>query len=119
VTSNRAIQTLAALRSIVGAASWAAPESAGQLFGLDPRANPQSPYLARLFGVRDVALAVGVLAAKPDARRQWLVAGVACDVADAIAGIEGTRAGYLPARTGALVTGTAAGAALLGVIALR
>jgi len=88
------------------------------LFGLDARANPQSPYLARLFGVRDVALAWGVLGTEGDARRQWLAAGIACDVADTLAGIAGGRAGYLPALTSVLVSGTALSAVALGAIAL-
>ncbi len=32
----------------------------GRLFGLDVPGNPQAPYLARLFGARDAALAYGV-----------------------------------------------------------
>ena len=91
---------------------------AGRLFGLDAEANPQAPYLARLFGIRDVALAWGTLSSTGSAQRQWLVAGLACDAADAVAGIVGGRAGYLPQVTSVLVTGTALSAALLGAAAL-
>ena len=72
--------------------------SPARLFGLDAAANPQSPYLARLFGVRDVALAWGALSSEGDTQRQWLLAGLACDVADALAGVAGGRGGYLPKR---------------------
>ncbi|HST55182.1 MAG TPA: hypothetical protein VLJ42_04710 [Solirubrobacteraceae bacterium] len=113
-----AINALVGLRIGVGVASWATPRAAGKLFGLDSAANPQAPYLARLFGARDVALAVGVLSSDKDARRQWLVAGLACDVADALAGIAGGRSGYLPKLTSVLVTGTAVSAAALGAAAL-
>jgi hypothetical protein len=113
-----ALKVLAALRVAVGVSSWATPRAAGRLFGLDVAGNPQAPYLARLFGARDVALAVGVLTAEGDARRQWLLAGFACDLADALAGLVGGRRGYLPAATTAAVTGTALAAAGLGAAAL-
>jgi DNA-binding NarL/FixJ family response regulator len=85
---------------------------------LDAGENPQSPYLARLFGARDVALAWGALGTEGDARRQWLIAGVACDAADVLAGVAGGRGGYLPKPTSALVTATALSAVALGMLAL-
>ncbi|HEX3909304.1 MAG TPA: hypothetical protein VHW67_01215 [Solirubrobacteraceae bacterium] len=85
---------------------------------MDAEANPQSPYLARLFGARDVALAWGALGAEGQARRQWLIAGLACDVSDVLAGIAGGRRGYLPKLTSALVSGTAVSAVVLGAAAL-
>ncbi len=91
---------------------------AGRLFGLDAGENPQSPYLARLFGVRDIALAWGTMSAEGDARRQWLIAGLACDAADALAGVAGGGGGYLSKRTAVLVTATALAAAALGAAAL-
>lgn len=116
--SKSALNTLAALRLAIGVASWTTPRAAGRLFGLDAAANPQAPYLARLFGARDVALAVGALGSEGQARRQWLMAGLACDVADALAGVAGGRGKYLPAVTSALVTGTALSAVALGAAAL-
>jgi hypothetical protein len=114
-----AVNLLSGLRIGIGAASWTTPRLAGRLFGLDAGANPQSPYLARLFGVRDIALAWGTLGSEGAGRRQWLLAGVACDLADALAGIAGARRGYLPRATGAMVTGAALTAAALGAGALR
>lgn len=113
------IRSLAFLRLAIGAGAWATPRLAGKAFGLDAAANPQSPYLARLFGVRDVALAWGALGSEGDTQRQWLAAGLACDVADALAGIAGGRGGYLPKLTSAVVSATAVSAALLGASALR
>src|ERR1700686_1590155 len=101
---GRAITALAGLRVAVGLASWSTPRVAGKLFGLDAGANPQSPYLARLFGARDVALAWGVLASEGDVQRQWLTAGLACDVADVLAGYAGGGGGYLPKVPSGLVT---------------
>jgi hypothetical protein len=118
VERQQLINGLSALRLAVGVSSWATPRTAGKLFGLDADANPQAPYLARLFGIRDVALAWGTLSSSGSAQRQWLVAGLACDAADAVAGIVGGRAGYLPPVTSVLVTGTALSAALLGAAAL-
>ncbi len=115
---QKLINGLAGLRLAVGISSWATPRVAGRLFGLDADANPQAPYLARLFGIRDVALAWGALSSTGTAQRQWLVAGLACDAADAVAGVVGGRAGYLPQLTSVLVTGTAVSAALLGAAAL-
>jgi hypothetical protein len=116
---SSAINALAGLRLGIGAASWATPRVAGRLFGLDSKANPQAPYLARLFGVRDAALAYGALATEGETQRQWLVAGLACDVADTFAGIAGGRGGYLPKLTSFLVSATAVSAAALGAVALR
>lgn len=103
----------------MGVASWAVPRAAGKAFGIDAAANPQAPYLARLFGVRDVALAWGALSNEGEARRQWLVAGLACDAADFAAGVAGGSGGYLPRSTTVLVSGTALSAAVLGGLALR
>jgi hypothetical protein len=119
VDQTRTINTLAGIRIAVGAGAWATPRLAGKLFGLDAPANPQSPYLARLFGARDVALAYGVLASEGEARRRWLAAGVACDLADAVAGIAAGRGGYLPKLSSTLVSATALSATALGILALR
>jgi hypothetical protein len=117
--SADAIRLLTGTRFAIGAASWATPRVAGKLFGLDAAANPQSPYLARLFGVRDFALGWGLVSTEGDAQRQWLMVGVACDLADAVAGAAGGRAGYLPKHTAVLVTATALVAVALGAEALK
>lgn len=108
------IKALAGLRLAVGVGAWATPRVAGTLFGLDSEGNPQAPYLARLFGVRDVALGWGTFTTEGDAQRRWLQAGLACDLADAAAGVAGGRAGYLPAVSAAMVTATALVASALG-----
>jgi hypothetical protein len=116
---TNAINALVGLRLAIGAASWLTPRPAGKLFGLDSKANPQAPYLARLFGIRDMALAYGAMNSEGETQRQWLTVGVACDVADSLAGIAGGRRGYLPRLASILVTGTALAAAALGATALR
>jgi hypothetical protein len=116
--AEASVKALGALRIVVGLLAWVAPNLAGTLFGLNPGRNPQAPYLARLFGVRDLALGVGVLASQGDQRRPWLVAGMACDVADAAAAGLGYRAGYLGAPTTALLTAPALTGVALGAGAL-
>jgi hypothetical protein len=113
------VTSLAIARLAVGGSAFATPRLAGRAFGLDADANPQSPYLARLFGARDAALGIGILVSGGDARRQWLMIGAGCDAADALAGLAGGRAGYLPKATSALLTATALSAIVLGVLALR
>jgi hypothetical protein len=113
------VQGLVGLRGAVGAGAWLAPRLSARLFGLDPAANPQAPYLGRLFGVRDVALAVGLSSSNGSDRAQWLRVGVACDLADAVAGLLAGRRGELPKHATVMVTATALAAAALGVRALQ
>lgn len=112
------IRNLVGTRIAIGAGAWLMPRISGRLFGLDVAGNPQAPYLARLFGVRDVALGVGLATSRGTQRAQWLRLGVACDLADAAAGIIGGRNGELPPLTTGLVTATAVLAAGLGVAAM-
>jgi hypothetical protein len=117
--NDQTIQALVGLRGAVGAGAWLAPRLSARLFGLDPVGNPQAPYLGRLFGVRDVALAVGLSTSSGPERAQWLRLGMACDLADAVAGILAGRRGELPPLAAVLVTGTAVAAAGLGALALQ
>jgi hypothetical protein len=116
---DSAIKQLGAVRAVVGAASWIAPRLSGKAFGLDAGANPASPYLGRLFGARDVALAYGALTTEGDDQNRWLVAGLGCDVADAAAGIAAWRGGYLTPLSSALVTAAAVHGLFLGLVALN
>ncbi len=116
---STATNALAGLRLAIGVGAYATPALTGKLFGLEPKRNPQSPYLARLFGARDVALAGGTLASSGAERRTWLVAGVACDAADAAAALLGHRAGYLSGSTAAMLAAPALAAIALGAVALQ
>jgi hypothetical protein len=117
--SNSIVKGLVAVRAAIGVGAWAAPRLSGQLFGLDPEANPQAPYLGRLFGIRDAALAVGLATNTGRQRAQWLQLGVMCDLADAAAGVLAGRKGELPPKSTAMVTATALLAAGLGLAALQ
>lgn len=113
------ISALTSLRLAIGAGAWLAPRLAGRMFGLDPAGNPQLPYVGRLFGVRDVALAFGVQMSEGESRRVWLQLGMACDLADTAAGLLAGRGGELSPTATALVTVPALAAAGLGLAALR
>jgi len=119
VDRTRTINALAGGRIAIGVGSWLAPRLSGKLFGLDASSNPQSPYLARLFGARDIALAYGVLSTSGEAQRRWLTIGVACDLADTAAGIAAARGGYLSKLPSVMVSATALAASALGTLALR
>ena len=116
--SPRPGKILTTLRFIVGGSSWLAPDLAGKAFGLDSDANPQSSYVGRLFARRDAALGVGLVATEGDARRLWWQIGIACDVADAAAGVIARKQGRLPGPAAVMVTATALAAAGLGAAAL-
>ena len=117
--SSPIVKSLVGVRAAIGVGAWLAPRFSGRLFGLDVEGNPQAPYLGRLFGVRDAALAFGLSASNGSQRQQWLRIGVVCDLADAAAGVLAGRSGELPPRSTAMVTGTALLAAGLGVAALQ
>ncbi len=112
------VKALAGLRIVIGLASWFAPNLAGTLFGLNVKRNKQAPYLARLFGVRDLALGIGTLMASGPARRTWLQLGLLCDTADAAAAGIGHRDGYLDTQTAALLAAPAIAAVGMGAAAL-
>jgi hypothetical protein len=116
--NEQTIRSLAGVRMAIGTSAWATPRLAGKAFGLDAAGNPQSPYLARLFGVRDIALGIGTLTTTGESQRRWLALGLLCDAADAAAGVLAGRGGYLPKLPTVLVTGTALAAAGLGAAAL-
>lgn len=113
------LKLLISIRVSIGAGTWLAPRLAGRLFGLDPPGNPQLPYVGRLFGVRDVVLGAGAQLATGDSRRLWLQLGLACDAADAAAGIIAGRNGEIPAFTTILVTAPALMGIALGAAALK
>src|SRR5215218_1302450 len=97
--SAAAIRALTGLRITVGVGAWVAPRAIGKAFLLAPDDNPQSPYLARLFGARDAALAYGV--------------------ADTFAAIAGGRRGYLSPVQSAFLAAPALAAVAMGVVALQ
>jgi hypothetical protein len=113
------INAIVGLRASIGASTWLAPNLAGRLFGLDPVGNPQLPYVGRLFGIRDVALAAGLAQSSGADRKLWLQLGILCDAADAAAGLLAGRSGQLSKLSTALVTAPALLGLAVGVAALK
>lgn len=103
-------------RMTFGVAAWLAPRPVGRGVGLDMAGNPQAAYLARVLAVRDFVLAGGAYATSGEVQRQWLLAGLVCDSADAVAGIAAGRGGYLPKRTSFYLTGFALSGVILAAL---
>jgi hypothetical protein len=106
-------------RIAVGTVSFARPEAAAGLLGLDVANNPQSPYLARLFGSREIAIGVLTLVSRGATQRNLVLAGIGIDLADAATGVLGIQDKTVPAKTGGVLIPTAIGAVLAGIAGLR
>jgi hypothetical protein len=106
-------------RIAIGAAALAAPDFTMKAFGLDGESNRQLPYMARMFGSRELAVGIATLLAKGKARRNWVAAGILIDLADAVAGSLAAQDGYVSKGRGAFLTAPALGAVGAGVAGLR
>jgi hypothetical protein len=113
------ITGLAVGRIAVGTISLLSPGLAARLFLLNPKTNPQLPYVTRLFGSREIALGGLTLAASGAARRQLVQVGLAVDSADAVTGLIGTVNGSVPKPAGLLMTLVAGGAVATAVMELQ
>lgn len=102
-------------RIAVGTLAFVSPSLASKLLLLDQRANPQLPYVTRLFGSREVALGGLTLASSGAARERLVQVGVAVDGADALTGLAAAFSGSVPKRAGILMTLVAAGAVAAGI----
>jgi hypothetical protein len=113
------ITGLAYGRISIGALSFLFPSLSGRLFLLDPKSNPQLPYMGRMFGSREVALGAITLASSGEARRRLVQLGVAVDGADVVTGILSSASGSVPKRAGLLLAVVGAAAVASGVLALQ
>jgi hypothetical protein len=110
------LTAFAAMRLTVGAGSWLTPRTSARFFGLPA---DSAPVLVRLFGAREVALALGALSTDSGIRRTALSVGIAVDSADTMASLLDLAGGKLSTRAAMLVGGGAAIFAALGVASLR
>lgn len=110
---------LAAARVLIGGVAVASPELGTRLFRLDPAANPQLPYMARLFGAREIALGAATLLARGTTRRNLVLAGIAVDAADAAAAYLAGESRAVDRTTMVALAAPAAAAVLAGVSGLR
>jgi disulfide bond formation protein DsbB len=115
MNSEAAIKSLSLGRIAVGLCAWLAPSLFGRALRLE---HTDNAYVARLFGARDAALGIGTLTAHGEARRSWLLAGIACDAADAAAAALGGRAGSLSTPGATLLAAPAVLATVVGAAAL-
>jgi hypothetical protein len=114
---DSALTQLAGLRVVIGLAALVAPRLASKLFGLDAEANPQAPYLARLFGVRDIALGIGALTSSGEARKKWVTLGIGVDATDAVSATLAGKDGSVSGFTATKLAAPAVAAVALGVFA--
>lgn len=108
---------LALARIAIGAGFWAAPETALKLGLLDPKA-PQSPYLGRMFGAREIALGAVTLMARPEQRKAVVALGLAVDTLDAAAGALALRSKAVGPVAGAVLTGAGISGMATGIVDL-
>jgi len=110
---------LAAARVLIGGLAVASPELGVKIFRLDPTANPQLPYMARLFGSREIMLGAATLLARGKTRRNLVLAGVGVDAADTVAAVLAGQSGSVDRTTQVLLAVPAAAAVLAGLGGLR
>lgn len=112
--------TLAGIRAGLGVGALLAPRVTGKLFGIDVDDNPAAPYLARLFGARELYMASPFLMPAPGLDEQELASrAVPVDAVDTVAALAAGLGGYLPWRA-ALSAGLTAGVATwLGMVGSR
>jgi len=105
-------------RIAIGVTALAAPELAGKLFRLDTGANPQLPYMTRMFASREIALGAVTLVSRGGARRALTAVGIAVDGADAYAGYDAGATGAVSPATSKILVAPAVGAVIAGVVGL-
>jgi uncharacterized membrane protein YfcA len=111
-------RTLAQARLAVGIGALVAPRLLSRTFGIDPDANPATPYLARMFGAREFFMAAPFLMPTPGLDESELAArAVPVDAADAVASLAAGLRGYLPWRAALPATAMAVAGTWLGTIA--
>ncbi|QIK67815.1 hypothetical protein G7072_17000 [Nocardioides sp. HDW12B] len=112
------VNSLAVARIAIGTGMLLAPEPSLKVGLLDPTAR-QAPYLARMFGSREIAIGALTLLAAPAQQVTLIKVGVAIDAADAVAGYLGIRSKGLSTPAGAALTGVAVVAVVSGLAGLR
>ncbi|MBV9309317.1 MAG: hypothetical protein JOZ73_00705 [Solirubrobacterales bacterium] len=111
------VRLLIGLRGGIGAGALLAPGLAVRMLGLNP--GEQMAFLARIIGIRDLAIALGTAAAGEENQRLWLSLGVLCDATDGTAGLIAHRHGAISQLSTALVSAPAILGCGLGLAALR
>jgi hypothetical protein len=109
-------------RTVLGLAFALDPSLSVRFLGLDAATARRIGWLAQMTAARDVALGVGTLAATARGRGSggWLLAGAACDLADAAA-LTGAiaRRQVAPVTAGVVIVGAVAASATAVIAVLR
>lgn len=107
-SKNRAfvVRALGVVRMVVGLSTFIRPRLARRSLGVGVAGDADGGTVARMFGVRDAALAAATLSADPTVRDTGLRLGVVADVADTAAVLLGRRSEMT--RGGAVLIGAAA-----------
>lgn len=117
-TSDRAIQTMALVRGLLGAAAYIDPDRTARAIGLDPDRNTQMRYLGRVFGARDMALGAALLASTGEGRRKLLWACVGIEVLDTASALIALRTGTIGKAAAIRLVGAVVAAAIPETVAL-
>ena len=117
-TSDRAIQTMALVRGLLGAAAYIDPDRTARAMGLDPDRNTQMRYLGRVFGARDMALGAALLASTGEGRRKLLWACVGIEVLDTASALIALRTGTIGKAAAIRLVGAVVAAAIPEMVAL-
>ncbi len=108
------VKALAVARVAIGTMALLFPSLAARLFLLSVKANPQLPYMTRLFAAREIAVGAVTLAAPENAISSMVGLGMAIDGSDAVAGIAAARSGIVSKPAGVLLAGVALAAVAAG-----
>jgi hypothetical protein len=106
------------VRALIGLGWLARPVDSVRAMGMDTATANRAAWLGQMAAGRDAAIGLGTLgAATRGSGRPWLLAGAASDAIDAAAMMTALRQGRLKGAASWAVAGSAAGAALLGLVA--
>ncbi len=105
-------------RLTLGASLLAYPAPMIQLLGIDRASAARMSWLARTAAARDASLGMGSIVAVLRRRGQpgWLLAGVACDVVDAIVLMQAAQQRRVDPLRGQLMAGVAVVSAAAGTL---
>jgi hypothetical protein len=110
--------SVALIRSAIGASAWFMPLTAGRLFAMNVSNDVSAALFLRLGGSRDFALAAGPLVTEGAASARMLKIAAACDIGDIIAVEIARRRGKLSRFSSLLFTAASVGCLGLSVKAI-
>ena len=108
---------LGVTRACIGIGAWVAPDLTIRVVGMDPALSNR--FVGRLFGARELALALALLVAPPAAVAPVAALGAAVDSVDAVGGFDERRRGNLSTQATILGPAGAVLFAALGVLVAR